>query len=208
MSNELIFYTHPMSRGRTVRRMLAEIGVQYETQLLSYGEEMQSAEYKSINPMAKVPSIVHNGQVVTEANAICAYLADAFPEAKLAPPLNERDQYYRWMFFAAGPVEASISNTSMGFEIAEEQKQISGYGDFQRVCRVLSSAVSQSPYVCGKDFTAADVCLGSQIGFGLQFGILPSDPALEEYRDRIYERPAHVRAREIDDTLMAKNPNN
>lgn len=203
----LTFYTHPMSRGRTVRWMLEEVGVPYETKFLNYGEEMRSPEYKSINPMAKVPAIVHNGKIVTEANAICAYLADAFPESNLAPPINDRAQYYRWILFAAGPVEASISNTSMGFKLSEEQKRNSGYGDFERVCEVLKMAVSQTPYVCGANFTAADVCLGSQIGFGLLFGILPSDPTLEGYRDRIFDRPAHITARNIDDAVIAQNSN-
>lgn len=202
---ELKFFTNPMSRGRTVRWMLEEVGIPYETKILEYGEDMQSADYKAINPMAKVPAIIHNGKIVTEANAICAYLADAFPQACLAPLITERDQYYRWILFAAGPVEASISNTSMGFELKEEQKRMSGYGDFERVCKVLKMAVAKTAYVCGEDFTAADVCLGSQIGFGLQFGILPSDPILEAYRDRIYDRPAHVRAREIDDAIIGQS---
>ncbi len=202
---ELKFFTNPMSRGRTVRWMLEEVGVPYETKILDYGEDMRSTDYKAINPMAKVPAIIHDGKIVTEANAICVYLADAFPEARLAPSLAERDQYYRWILFAAGPVEASISNTSMGFELTEEQKPMSGYGDFERVCNVLKLAVSQTSYVCGENFTAADVCLGSQIGFGLQFGILPSDPILESYRDRIYDRPAHIRAREIDDAIIAQS---
>ena len=205
---DLTFYTNPMSRGRIARWMLEEVGTPYETRYLNYGEDMQSSDYKNVNPMAKVPAIVHGGRVVTEANAICAYLADAFPVANLAPPLNERDQYYRWIFFAAGPVEAVIGNTSMGFELTEEQKSMSGYGDLERVLSVLKIAVSRAPYVCGENFTAADVSLGSQIGFGLQFGILPSDPVLEEYRDRIYNRPAHIRAQEIDDAALAQNSDN
>ena len=114
MSDDLIFYTNPMSRGRIARWMLEEVGQPYRTEVLGYGEAMKSPEYLAVNPMGKVPAIVHKGTVVTEAAAICAYLADAFPEAGLAPEPHERASYYRWMFFAAGPVEAAITDRSLG----------------------------------------------------------------------------------------------
>jgi glutathione S-transferase len=110
VTDELIFYTHPMSRGRIVRWMLEEIGHPYRTELLDFGTTMKAPEYLSLNPMGKVPAIRHGDTVVTECAAICAYLADAFPQAGLAPRPGDRlrGTYYRWMFFAAGPVEAAV----------------------------------------------------------------------------------------------------
>ncbi len=106
MTDKLVFYTHPMSRGRIVRWMLEEIGAPYETQVLDYGTTMKAPDYLAINPMGKVPAIMHGDSVVTECAAICAYLADAFPAAGLAPNVTSRDRgaYYRWLFFAAGPL--------------------------------------------------------------------------------------------------------
>ena len=113
MADDLIFYTNPMSRGRIVRWMLEEVGQPYKTEILEFGTSMKSPDFRAFNPMGKVPTIIHKGTVVTEAAAICAYLADAFPEARLAPPPGDlhRGPYYRWMFFAAGPVEAALSNS-------------------------------------------------------------------------------------------------
>src|SRR3546814_798624 len=110
MADELVFYTNPMSRGRIARWMLEEVGQPYRTQVLDYGTTMKAPEYLAVNPMGKVPAIQHGATVVTEAAAICAYLADAFPDAGLAPPLKDRGAYYRWMFYAAGPVESAVTN--------------------------------------------------------------------------------------------------
>lgn len=110
MGTPLTFFTNPMSRGRIARWMLEEVGEPYETQVVEYGEAMKSPEYLAVNPLGKVPAIRHGDQIVTECAAICAYLADAFPQAGLAPPVEQRGNYYRWMFFAAGPVEAAITN--------------------------------------------------------------------------------------------------
>src|SRR3546814_602626 len=109
MADELIFYTNPMSRGQIVRWMLEEVGVPYEPRILDYGTTMKDAAYLAVNPMGKVPAIVHNGKAVTECAAICAYLADAFPEADLAPAPADRADYYRWMFFTAGRSEEHTS---------------------------------------------------------------------------------------------------
>ena len=116
MSETLTFYTNPMSRARIVRWMLEEIGEPYETVLLDYGTTMKGADYLAINPMGKVPAIKHGETVVTEAAAICAYLADMFPDRGLAPPPGnqKRGPYYRWMFFAAGPGEAAITGKALG----------------------------------------------------------------------------------------------
>lgn len=203
MTEAVTFYTNPMSRGRIARWMLEEVGAAYDTVYLSYGDSMKGADYLALNPMGKVPALRHGDTVVTECAAICAYLADAFPEAGLAPPLDQRGTYYRWLFFAAGPVEAAVTNRALGVEIAADKKMMAGYGDFELMRATLIRAVSGPAYLCGDQFTAADVYLGSQVGWGLQFGSLPGSPELEAYRDRCYARPAWQRANALDDAAMA-----
>ena len=206
MSDELVFYTNPMSRGRIVRWMLEEVGQPYRTELLDYATTMKSPEYLAINPMGKVPAIRHGDVVVTEGAAICAYLADAFPQAGLAPAVNDRlrGTYYRWMFFAAGPAEAAVTNKSLGVVPSEDRRQMVGYGSLEAVMNALELAVSDREYIVGDQFSAADVYVGSHIGWGLQFGSFERRPAFERYAARIMSRPAAVRAREIDDALMPK----
>ncbi len=205
MSDELHFYTNPMSRGRIVRWMLEEVRQPYTTHLLDYATTMKAPEYLSINPMGKVPAIKHGDAVVTECAAICAYLADAFPQAGLAPVNNEeRARFYRWMFFAAGPLEAASTNSAMGFVVPAERKAMAGYGSLADVVDALESAVRGRDYIAADRFTAADVYVGAQIGWGLQFGWLEKRPAFEAYSARLQARPAAIRAREIDDALMAK----
>lgn len=206
MADELVFYTNPRSRGRIVRWMLEEVGQPYRTEVLDYRTTMKAPAYLAVNPMGKVPALRHGDAVVTEAAAICAYLADAFPQAKLAPPPGDRLRapYYRWLFFAAGPIEASVSNKALGFVVPPEREPSIGYGSFERVMKTLEDAVSSANYLVGDIFTAADVYLGSQISFGLMFGTLEKRPAFERYWQRISARPAYARARELDDALMPK----
>lgn len=208
MADEIVFYTHPMSRGRMVRWMLEEIGVPYRTEILDYGASMKQPAYLAINPMGKVPAIRHGTTAVTEAGAICAYLADAFPQAGLAPPPGERERgpYYRWLFFGAGPVEAATTNKAFGFDPPAERRGQTGYGSLDDVVAALEGAVSGGDFILGGRFSAADVYVGSQIGWGMAFGTIPKRPALAAYWDRISTRPAAVRAREIDDALAAKHP--
>ncbi|MBI1251797.1 MAG: glutathione S-transferase [Alphaproteobacteria bacterium] len=203
MADELVFYTNPMSRGRIARWMLEEVGQPYRTEILDYATSMKAPAYLAVNPMGKVPAIQHGGRVVTECAAICAYLADAFPEANLAPAAKDRADYYRWMFFAAGPLEAASTNTAMGFVVPEERKAMAGYGSLQQTVDALERAVTGKTYIAGDRFSAADVYVGSQIGWGLQFGWLEKRPAFEAYAGGLMSRPAAVRAREIDDALMA-----
>jgi glutathione S-transferase len=206
MADELVFYTNPRSRGRIVRWMLEEIGQPYRTEILDYGTTMKAPNYLTVNPMGKVPALVHGDVVVTEAGAICAYLADAFPQARLAPPPGDRLRapYYRWMFFAAGPIEAAVSNKNFGFVVPPERESTIGYGSFDRVMNTLEEAVSRSDYLVGDAFTAADVYCGYAIGFGLMFGTIEKRPAFEAYWNRIKTRPAFSRARQIDDALTPK----
>jgi len=203
MSKDLIFYTNPMSRGRIVRWMLEEVGAPYETVILDYATSLKGAEYLAINPMGKIPALKHGDTVVTEAAAICAYLADAFPQAGLAPPPGERGVYYRWLFFGAGCVEPAVTARSLGFEPKPEQKRTAGFGDLADTLNALETAVTGHRFIGGDRFTAADVYTGSQIGWGMQFGGIDKRPAFVDYWERISARPAAVRAREIDDGLIA-----
>ncbi|HEX2816271.1 MAG TPA: glutathione S-transferase family protein, partial [Phenylobacterium sp.] len=162
MANELVFYTNPMSRGRIVRWMLEEVGQLYRTEILGYADSMKAAAYLAVNPMGKVPAIKHGDTVVTEGAAICAYLADAFPEAGLAPPLKDRGDYYRWLFFAAGPIEAAVTAKSLGFQPKPEQERMAGFGSLAHVMDALETAVAGREFIAGGKFSAADVYVGSQ----------------------------------------------
>jgi len=206
MSDELVFYTNPMSRGRVVRWMLEEVGQPYRTQLLDYGTSMKSPEYLAINPMGKVPALRHGDAVVTECAAICAYLADAFPAAGLAPPSGDplRGSYYRWLFFGAGPLEAAWTNQALGFVVPPDRERMAGYGNFNAVLNALDGVLTGSPYLVGDTFTAADLYISANLGFGLQFGMIDKRPTFVSYVDRLSSRPAAVRAKEIDDALMPK----
>ncbi len=202
MADELIFYTNPMSRGRIARWMLEETGVPYKTEIMTFGGTMKSPEYLAVNPMGKVPAVRHGKTIVTECAAICAYLADTFREADLAPTPDERGSYYRWMFFTAGPLEAAATNKALGFETPPEKARMAGYGSFADVMNTLENAVSASPYVAGDRFTAADVYVGSHIGWGLGFGTIEKRQAFVDYLGRITDRPAYKRAVALDDEAM------
>jgi glutathione S-transferase len=198
----LTFYTNPMSRGQIARWMLEEVGAPYEQVLLDYGTTMKAPDYLAINPMGKVPAIKHGDVVVTECAAICAYMADAFPEAGLAPDPAHRGDYYRWLFFAAGPLEQAITNKSFGFIVPPEKAMMAGYGNFDAAMDGLEAAVKGKRYIAGERFSAADVYVGSQIGWGLAFGSIDKRPAFESYWAGICERPAYLRGKAIDDALM------
>lgn len=206
MADNLVFYTNPMSRGRTVRWMLEEVGHPYRTEVLDFGTTMKAPAYLAINPMGKVPAIVHRGQVVTEAAAICAYLADAFPDAGLAPPPGDRAAYYRWLFFAAGPIEAAVVNTALGVSVPEDRERMVGYGSLPAALDAIETAVDGRTYIAGDRFTAADLYVGAMLGWGMQFGIIEPRPAFTAYARPLAERPAAIRAREIDDALRPKQP--
>ena len=200
----LIFYTNPMSRGQIARWMLEEVGAPYEQVLLDYGTTMKAPDYLAINPMGKVPAIKHGDVVVTECAAICAYLADAFPEAGLAPDPASRGDYYRWLFFGAGPLEQAITNKALGFDVPADKAIMAGYGNFDAAMDGLEAAVKGKRYIAGDRFSAADVYVGSQIGWGLAFGSIDKRPAFEAYWAGICERPAYLRGKAIDDALMPK----
>lgn len=202
MTEEVVFYTNPRSRGRIARWMLEEAAAPYRTEIVDYGPMMKGPDYLAINPMGKVPAIRHGDSVITECAAICAYLADAFPDAGLAPPLKKRGSYYRWLFFAAGPTESAVLNRALGFEPKVEDQGTVGYGNFGLVMDTLEQALANGGYIAGETFTAADVYLGSQINWGLQFGTIETRPGFAEYVARLTKRPAYRRAAELDDAAL------
>ena len=202
---DLIFYTNPMSRGQTVRWMLEEVGEPYDTEIVDYGTTMKAEPYLSINPMGKVPAIRHNGRVVTEVAAICCYLADAFPQANLAPPPGERADYYRWIFFTAGPVEAAFSNKSMGWEPPPEKQPMFGYGTYDKAIDTLGKALEGRQFIAADRFTAADLFVGAMVNFMLAFKLLEPRPVFTDYAARVTDRDAYRRAKDIDGKLIAQS---
>jgi glutathione S-transferase len=203
----LTLYTNPQSRGRIARWMCEEVreaaGIDYDTVVLDYGTSMKAAGYLAVNPMGKVPAIVHEGTVVTEAAAICAYLGDAFPEAGLAPAVQDRARgpYYRWLFFAAGPLEQAIVNRTLGVTQDAERQRLVGYGSYDAAVGALEGWLGSHDYVAGARFTAADVYVGAQVAWGIAFGTLPKRAAFEDYAWRVTSRSAAIRAAGLDDEL-------
>ena len=205
MASDITFYTHPFSRGRIVRWMLEEIGEPYDTEVVDF-VDMKGPSYLAVNPMGKVPAIRHRGTIVTEAAAICAYLADAFPQTGLAPPVGSalRGPYYRWMFFGAGPIEQATSMQAFGWQTPPERRTMIGSGSMQDVMNALESALQGNEYLAGPAFTAADLYVGAQLGWGMMAGTIEKRAAFEAYVGRLRNRPAAKRANDIDDALAAK----
>lgn len=206
MADDLVLYTNPKSRGRIARWMLEEVGQPYRIEHMGYGPAMKAPAFLAINPMGKVPVLTHGAAVVTETAAICAYLADAFPAAGLAPPPGSpaRAAYYRWLFFAAGPVEAAVVNATLGIAVPQDRQGMVGYGTLAHVLDTLEGAVSGDGYLAGDTFSAADLYVASHIAYGIMFGQVPPRPAFEAYVARLTGRPAAVRARAEDDALAAE----
>ena len=206
MVTNLKFYTNPQSRGQIVRWMLEEVSQPYDTEILTYDGTLKGDAYRAINPMQKIPAIVHNGKVVTEVAAICLYLADAFPAAGLAPPPAERADYYRWTFFASGPIEAAFSNKVAGWEPTPERERMFGYGNFDRAVDTMEQAVTGKRFIAGDKFSAADVVVGSQIGFMLMFKLLEPRPAFTAYIASVTDRDAWRRGKQLDEEAAAALP--
>ncbi|MET1754729.1 glutathione S-transferase family protein [Novosphingobium sp. RD2P27] len=200
------FYTNPMSRGQIVRWALHEVGAEYEQVLVDWQDKPEA--FLAANPMGKVPTIVHHqagaDRVVTEAAAICLYLAEMHPEASLLPNDAEMADYYRWTFFAAGPIEQCITSRALKFEPSAEQEGMAGWGSFDRTMRTLETFFSDRTWVCGERFTMADVYVGSSIDWGLTFGILPPSQPIVAYAERVQARPAYKAAKAIDNELIGK----
>jgi len=204
--SDLVFYTHPMSRGRIIRWLMEEVGQPYRAEILDFDTSMKSPAYLAVNPMGKVPAIKHGDTVVTECGAICAYMADAFPQAGLAPPHGSKDRgpYYRWLFFAAGPIEQAVGLKALGAEVPAERERMLGCGAMDHVLDALEGALDGRDYLAGQRFTAADLYVASHLGWGMQFGTIEKRPNFERYVALHDSRPAAKRAVKIDDDLIAK----
>jgi glutathione S-transferase len=201
---DIIFYHNPMSRGQIIRWMLEEVGAPYDTEVLDYASTMKDEAYRKINPMMKVPAIAHNGRVVTEGAAICAYLADVFPEAGLGPRDDEKADYYRWLFFTAGPLEQAVTNKAAGFEGSQQQQRMFGFGHYDLAVNTLADHLADRDYVCGSRFTAADVYVGSAVMWGTQFGTLPTLDPFTAYAERLSQREAYRRGKDEDNRLISE----
>lgn len=202
---QLQLYTNPQSRGRIAHWMMEELGLPYETVWLEYGTTMKAPDYLAINPMGKVPALKHGSAVVTEAAAICAYVADAFPDQGLRPTPGtpESAAYHRWLFFAAGPLEQAVVARSLGWAVPEGRNAMVGFGSYEDTLNALERALSAAPYVCGERFTAADVYVGSSVSWGLQFGTIEKRPVFEAYAHRLQIRPAAIRAHALNEARLA-----
>lgn len=202
--NELVFYTNPQSRGRIAHWMLEEIGLPYETVWLEFGSAMKSAEYLTVNPMGKVPALKHGDALVTETAAICTYLADRFPQANLMPPENHpaRADYFRWLFFAAGPLELAVTAKALSWQVPEGKSGFVGFGSYDATIAAVETALVPGPYICGAQFTAADVYVGSQLGWGMMFGTIEKRPLFEDYVGRVYARPAAQAANRLNENYL------
>lgn len=203
MADTLTFYTNPQSRGQIVRWLLEELGQPYETVILDYGTTMKGADYLAINPMGKVPAITHGDQIVTECAAICAYLANAFPESGLLPAPEHRGAFYRWLFFAAGPLEAIFTAKAIGWEVPADKQAMAGFGNFDLAIDTIAGAVDGRAFIAGGRFSAADVYVASLLDFMLNFKLMEPRPEFNAYLTPLRSRPAYVRAKEIDAALVA-----
>ena len=201
----LTLYSNPQSRGRLVHWMLEELQMPYETVWIDYGDEMKSPHYRAINPMGKVPALMHGDLLITECAAICAYLADRFPRAQLAPPVDDprRAAYLRWLFFAAGPLEQAITARKLDWEIPQGRERMVGYGSFEDTLSTVQQALLGGPWLCGNHFTAADLYLAAQLGWAMSEGIVPERPGFAEFVATAFERPAAIRAKAFNDQYMA-----
>jgi len=202
--SDITLYTNPQSRGQIVHWLLEELGIPYDTRWIEYGEQMKSPEYLAVNPMGKVPAIKHKGVVVTEGAAICTYLAVSYPEQKLAPEIGDPRlaDFYRWMHFAAGPLEMATTSKSMNWGVGEEQRRMVGFGSYEETLSVIEQALSTGSFICGEQFTAVDVYLGAMLNWGMMFGTIEKRPAFEEYASRLQQRPAALRAVQLNEQHM------
>lgn len=197
MSNELVLYYNPMSRAGIAHYMLEEVGAPYRIELINFERrEHKTEKFLAINPMGKLPVLVHRGVVVTEAAAICAYLADAFPQATLAPPVDDprRGTYYRWLFFTASCLEYAALDHAMKRDPAQPSRI--GYGSYEDTLNAIEHALAPGPWLLGDQFTAADVYLGSHLAWGMMVKSIEARPAFVAYQDRFTQRPAYQRQRE------------
>lgn len=201
---EFTFYTVAMSRGQISRWALHEAGADYDHVVFDWAS--RPANFREINPMNKVPALVHHHQghdhVVTECAAINHYLAETHPQAGLLPDAHEKAAYFRWLFFAAGPLEQAIMARMMGWELAEGKDSTAGFGTLERTLDALDGWLSAHDFIAGSRFTMADTYVGSQFVWGLRFGSIPERPSFRAYVERVTQRPAYREANAVDAAII------
>ena len=195
MSSYTLFF-NPQSRAMIARWAFAEVGIEPELVMVEWDDKPQSL--LEANPMGKIPTIIHHAsdgdRVVTEGAAICHYVAEA-EGSDLLPGPHEAADYFRWLFFAAGPVETAVTNRAMGWEPKDEKQEMTvGFGNFDRVMDTLDSWFQSHDYVCGDRFSMADVYVGSQVDWGLTFGTMPERDSLKAYQGRLRKRDTYTAA--------------
>jgi glutathione S-transferase len=201
------FFFNPMSRAQIARWALHEAGADYKPVLVEWGQK--PAALLAANPLGKLPTIVHHHRghdhAVSESAAVCHYLAE-MTARDLLPRDEEKADYFRMLFFAAGPVEAAVTAKSNGFDTGgDARKEIAvGWGSFERMYAMLSGWFESRDYVCGGRFTMADVYVGSQVDWGLAFGTIPASEGLTAYAERLRARPAYQAGKAIDNALIAQ----
>ena len=200
---DLVLYHAAPSRSSVARWMLEEVGEPYDIHLLSLKNgDQRKPEYLAINPQGKVPALKHKGVVTTEVAAICAYLADEFPKAKLAIPVGDprRGAYFTWLFFGPSAIEPAMMDKGFPRSNAPPGTAI-GYRDLDQVLDVVEHAVAKGPYLMGEQFTAADVVIGAGLRWGMMFKMIPEREQFKTYVGRLSQRPALQRADAKDKEL-------
>ena len=200
----LTLYHSPNTRSTGVRILLDELGVDYRLAALdTQAGEHRKPAYLAVNPMGKVPAIVHDGAVVTEQGAIYLYLADCFPAAGLAPPIGDplRGPYLRWLFFYGSAFEPAIVDRAMQRDAG--RAAMSPYGDFDTMMGTLTAQLGRGPFLLGERFSAADVLWGSALGWTTRFKLVPEHPDVTAYVARVSGRPSVAQVRALDEALAA-----
>jgi len=205
MSKEVLtFYHAPHTRSSSVLLLLEELGAPYELHVLDQKKEAQRAPaYLAVNPLGKVPALKHGDAVITETVACFLYLADAFPEASLAPKIGDplRGPYLRWMTMYAAAFEPAVIDRAMQRDAGK--RTMSPYGDFDSLFQVITNQLAKGPFILGDKFSAADILWGSGLGWTSMFKLIPENPVVASYLQRMASRPAQARAKAKDQELAA-----
>lgn len=201
--DSLILYHGPRTRSAVVMTLLEELDVSYQLRVLNFQlGEQRKPEYLEVNPLGKVPAVMHNGALVTELGAIFIYLADAFLQKGLAPPIGDalRGPYLRWLVFYGSAFEPAIMDRSMGRDPAPASR--SPYGDFDAVMSLINAQLTQGPYLFGERFTAADILWGMALRWAVGFGLVPETQQIGAYVARVTQRPCFARVAQTDEELL------
>jgi glutathione S-transferase len=201
---QFTFYTVAMSRGQISRWALHEVAADYQHEMMDW--KTRPASFKAINPMNKVPALIHHtpggDHIITECAAINHYLAETHLDKGLLPEPNEKAAYFRWLFFAAGPLEQAVMAKMLGWQVPEGKGSTAGFGSLELALSVMDDWLKSNDFIAGNRFTMADTYVGSQFVWGLRFGSIPETPAFKAYVNRITARPAYTEANAIDAAII------